>query len=292
MSFSKKDVYMQAAKIYVSAFDPTSVAALAIPAVDQTTPNYDTIVAYLELNRTFLRAGYWRDVSITHDVSWEKKVLEVDDCDVGIFANTTTMLPKLEWERVTCDDLDTMSTFTGLAVLDVVSAPVAVTTEVIAAAWAALWEIYIILNKSWDDSIVSSIVVDDDWTPLVLNTDYTVGVDTDGSVTWTIGNSYIVFILATSANSIDVDYSYTPNTAQYLGYDIDPMDIPFVIIKVVGCPDSDWEYNTYYIVKASLDWEIKDTFVNLSRVDDVVGSSISFIGDNGWLFIEKKEKIA
>ena len=136
------------------------------------------------------------------------------------------------------------------------------------------------------------LVVDDDGTPLILNTDYTVAVDTDGSITGTIGTSYIVFLADTSANQVDVDYDYTPSVAKYLGYDIDPMDIPFVIIKVIGCPDSDGEYNTYYIVKASLDGEIKETFVNLSRVDDVVGSSISFIGDNGGLYIEKKEKIA
>ena len=97
--------------------------------------------------------------------------------------------------------------------------------------------------------------------------------------------------MTVQTGAVTIDYSYTPNVSQYLGYDIETSNIPFVIIKVVGCPDADGEYNTYYIVKASLDGEIKNTFVNLSRVDDVVGSSISFMGDRGGLFIEKKEKI-
>lgn len=290
MAFSKKDVYMQAAKVYAVAFDPTSAAALAIPAVSQTSPNHDTIVTYLEANWTFARAGYWRDVSITHDVSSEKKVLEVDDCDVGIFANITTMLPKLEWEWVTCDDLDTLGVFTGLSVLDVAATPVSVTGEVVSTN-VTKWQIHIIQNKNGDNTIVGSVVVDLVATPLTLNTDYTLHVDSTGSVTGTAWTSYIVFLDAQTW-AVNVDYDYTPNVGQYLGYDIDPLDIPFVILKIVSCPDSDGEYNTYYIVKASLDGEIKNTFVNLSRVDDVVWSSISFMGDVGGLFIEKKEKIA
>jgi len=153
MSFSKKDVYMEAAKIYVSPFDPTAGIALAIPAVSQTSPNHDTIVTYLEANYTFARAGYWRDVSITHDVSGQKKVLEVDDCDVGIFANITTLIPKLEGEWVTCDNIDTLGTFTGLAVLDVAAAPVAVTGEAISTN-AVKGQVYLVANRMGAGTIV------------------------------------------------------------------------------------------------------------------------------------------
>jgi len=289
MSFSKKDVYMEAAKIYVSPFDPTAAIALAIPAVSQTAPNHNTIVTYLEANYTFARAGYWRDVSITHDVSGQKKVLEVDDCDVGIFANITTLIPKLEGEWVTCDDLDTLGTFTGLAVLDVAATPVAVTNEAISTN-AVIGQVYIVANRMGAGTIVGSIVVKTATVEITLDTDYTTKVDTDGSITGVAGTTYITF-LTVQTGAVTIDYSYTPNVSQYLGYDIETSNIPFVIIKVVGCPDADGEYNTYYIVKASLDGEIKNTFVNLSKADDVVGSSVSFMWDRGGLFIEKKEKI-
>jgi hypothetical protein len=123
----------------------------------------------------------------------------------------------------------------GLSSSSVASAPVAVVGEIIAASGAALGEIYIIDNKMGDNTIVGAIVVDDDGTSLTLNTDYTVAVDTDGSVTGAIGNTYIVFILATTANQIDVDYSYTPNASTLDGYNIEKDAIPYAMYKFVSC---------------------------------------------------------
>jgi hypothetical protein len=71
----------------------------------------------------------------------------------------------------------------GLDKLTVAGTPVSVTTEIIAASGKSAGDIYILANKNGDNTVVGSVVVDDDGTPLTLDTDYTLAVDSDGSIT-------------------------------------------------------------------------------------------------------------
>jgi hypothetical protein len=82
-----------------------------------------------------------------------------------------------------------------------------------------------------------------------------------------------------------------PNDVKRLGYNVQSTDVPYVIVKVEGCPDADGEYNIYYIVKASIDGELVHSFVNLSNADDVTGSNVTLMGAKGGMFLMIKNRI-
>ncbi|MGB1278453.1 MAG: hypothetical protein ACPG5V_00720 [Vibrio cyclitrophicus] len=195
---------LNAAKISVAAFDPASSEAVALAAVNQTTPNHDTIITAIEADWTFTRLAAWRNVSIKHDVGGNRKTIEADDCDVGEITASVTIIPSLEGEWLEVEDLDGLSILTGLA------------------------------------------------------------VQTSGT---------------------------SPDQIKRLGYNVQSRDIPYIIVKVEGCPDADGEFNVYYIVKASLDGELVQSFVNLSNADDVTGANVSLLGAKGGLFVMAKNRV-
>lgn len=92
--------------------------------------------------------------------------------------------------------------------------PVAVTGEALGTGWTVGQPIKI-ANKNGANTIVTSVVVDADGSPLVLNTNYRLYV-ADGT-NGELGYTYIV-PLTTSTAVLDVDYSYTPNASKRIQF--------------------------------------------------------------------------
>lgn len=273
-------------KVYVSAV-PAWIPAYTI------WTNEVAIETFLEANCTFSRLWWVNWLEIVKDFAASVASIRWDECD---YVETKYARPQItinqDWlENV---DVDTIEIITWLPVLDVAAAPVAVTTEIIlaAASWqVAKWAVYVLANKDWDNTIVASIVVDVDWTPLILDTDYTAKVDTDWSVTWAIWNTYLTFLAATTLNKqVDVDYSYTPSVTKYSWTKAIPIQLPQLIVKIVWCPNASWKYNTHYLVNWSISWTITQWFVDLAQAWNPVPSPISFVSNVGWYMIDKIQR--
>lgn len=76
--------------------------------------------------------------------------------------------------------------------------------------WWTIWEPIKLTNKNWANTEVANIVIDADWTPLVLNTDYSVYVDSD----WYTN----ITPLTAQAWVLDADYEYTPNASKTMEF--------------------------------------------------------------------------
>jgi hypothetical protein len=177
-----------------------------------TATNQSSVKSELDLFN-YTTVGHINDFSIAHSLQNEE-IIRAGNCGVGELARLVEKTPTISFTWLDVNNRPAFDKMLGLDILNVAATPVNVTTEIIAAAGVAAGFIYTLANKNGAGTAVSSIVVDEDGTPLVLNTDYTVGVDADGF-------TYIVFLAATSADQIDVDYTYTPNAATLDGYNIE-----------------------------------------------------------------------
>jgi len=98
-------------------------------------------------------------------------------------------------------DLENFQTIDWLATYSSVdTTPVAVVGEALGTGWTIDTPIKL-ENKNWDNTEVASITIDEDWSALVLDTDYRVYVD------W--GYTYILPMTA-QTGVLDADYTYTP----------------------------------------------------------------------------------
>jgi len=92
--------------------------------------------------------------------------------------------------------------------------PVNVTAEALGTGWTVGTPIKI-SNKNGAGTIVTSVVVDEDGSPLTLNTDYRLYV-ADG----TNGESGYTYIVPLTAQTgvLDVDYTYTPHVSKTITF--------------------------------------------------------------------------
>jgi len=140
--------------------------------------------------------------------------------------------------------------------IDIAWSATPVTGEVI-QAWAVVvpkGTVYPIINKNWDNTVVTSVIVDDNGTPLVLATDYTINVDTDWTITGEIGVSYITFLTDTGwVWDVDIDYSYTPLASSELEYNLDTQRNKEFEVRVRALNDSSVEQFRIELTKAILE---------------------------------------
>ncbi len=168
---------------------------------------------------------------------------------------------------------------------DVAGSATPVTGEVIQAWAVVVWKgtVYNIINKNWDNSVVSSVVVDDNWTPLTLNTDYTLNVDTDWSVTGTIGTSYITFLTDTGwVWDVDVDYSYTPNASEQTILNISFAENPNFEVRITATDDAKNRIIT--ISSAAFEWVYGMSFLDVVEAGDITGATLNFSGNKAATF--------
>jgi len=182
-----------------------------------------------------------------------------------------------------------MSIITGETVETVAASPVSITGEVIQAGAVVVSKgtVYVIDNKNGDNTVVTSVVVDDNGTPLVLNTNYTLKVDSDGSVTGETGKSYITFLTDTSGvgTGVDVDYDYTPNSAVQSSISQTSQQLPNLIVKIQGCDTGTNNQVTYYLTRMTISGELRTVFLTASgdEVGEPTPATVEVTGNNGSL---------
>jgi hypothetical protein len=258
-----------------------------------TATNQSTVKSELD-TYTFATVWHIKEFSISHSLENEE-IIRAGNCWVGEIARLVEKTPTISFTRLDVNNRTVFDKMLGLDKLTVAGTPVSVTTEIIAASGKSAGDIYILANKNGDNTVVGSVVVDDDGTPLTLDTDYTLAVDSDGSITWTIWNSYIVFLADTSTNQIDVDYEYTPNASTLDGYNIEKTAVPYGMYKFVSCVNpissNEWVKNTVYFWKYVMTGEMVEAFID--RVEtELAWAEVSFVGATGWGYLTVKETVS
>lgn len=230
---------------------------------------------------TFVRLASVVDTKVSDNRG--ANVVEVLADDTGIVYKAGVPDVVLSGSFFEVGNVDAISLITGKSTLDVAASPVAVTTEIILAASSgavAKGAVYVLRNKNGANTVVTSVTVDVAGTPLVANTDYTIKVDTDGSVTGEVGNSYITFLAATTNNAqVDVDYTYTPNASTYMGETIKSKEIPSLVARVTSTDPSTSKVKIVYLVDAGFEGELITSFVDVARAGNLEGSPFSFKGN-------------
>lgn len=258
---------------YESVINSVAWKLYIAPYVDWVLPalvkgtNDATIATAIENWFTFTRLAWVQELQSSTNFDEWKTTIECDECDIGVLTEFSLLPSTVSWTWFTAWDPNAKEIMLWTTPLLVAWTPTAVTWEAL-GTWWTVWTPIKLDNKNWDNTEVASIIIDADWTPLVLNTDYSVFVDSE----WYTN----ITPLTAQAWVLDADYSYTPNATEYQTVEHWNNVIPTLIVKIVTCPDADWKTNTYYLVKSSPDWEFLTTFINPARAWDLPGSPVSF----------------
>lgn len=287
--FSLKNVQLTAAKVYIAPYDPESSKASNMPklTINQPNDNVDGVIAYIESNWTFQRMAWFKNINLS-DILENDVVNEVDDCDIGEWSKFTDLIPQFTGDRLTTLDLDAISV---LLWFNIVANQWALVTwfEQTIKEWGwTHWVFYRFMNQNHD--VDGKIVVPEN---------ISISGSVDGALAdWThyevvdngFGEYGVIFKLdnavPTLNQDIEIKYDYTPIAAEYTGYLIGQTIQPYMIVKIVWCPDTEWNYDTRYIVKAALSGSLDTNFI---ATGEVPLSSITLRGAKwGYKLVEKK----
>jgi hypothetical protein len=222
----------------------------------------------------FSTVGHIKEFSVSHALENEE-IVRAGNCGVGELARLVEKTPTISFTWLDVNNRPVFDKMLGLDILNVAGAPVAITGETVGTGLVA-GVIYTLKNKDGDNTVVSGITVSDTGGALVLNTDYSVGVDANG-------NTYIVILLTTTGLTT-VDYTYTPNVSTLDGYNVNKTEVPYGMFKFVSCvnPISTTQgvKNTVYFWKYVMTGEMVEAFID--RVEtEFAGAEVSFVGATG-----------
>lgn len=149
---------------------------------------------------------------------------------------------------------------------NVAGTPVAITNEAVGTGLTA-GTIYVLANKNGAKTQVASISLADTGGALVLNTDYTIGINTKGE-------TYIVFLQATTG-ATTVNYTYTPNASETAVINVGTNVLKNFEVKI----EADIDVTTDRIITLS-SCTINSTyslwFTDVVENGDVVGADLVF----------------
>jgi len=195
--------------------------------------------------------------------------------------------PRIDFTWQEIDDLDLVAQFMGLSIQNIAGVVVSSALQAVVNPSAYLQFIKI-ANQNGDGStiVVNSVTGSIDGL-LVVDTNYNIVQDSD----WVYGIQLISGgSISTLTQTFTIDYDYTPSVSKQMTYKIQDRTIPFQLFRFTECLNEAGEANVYYLVKAAISSEVVQNFVNLER-NDFAGSPMTFTGEKGWNFFEKKLRL-
>ena len=232
---------------------------------------------------------FWSVVDLKTTDDFNANLVQIDTDTHGTIykASLPDVTWTLNWREVFTENI--VSLISNYSNVAIASTPVAVSWEVISTAGNSKGDVYILSNKNGADTEVASIVVDDAGTPLVLDTNYTVNVDTDGSITWKKWYVYITFLTDTTVAQIDVDYSYTPNISDISYLNIITQELPELCLKIItydGNVRGTWNILEMYLYDTDFTGQLVRAFQDVQRAWDIEWSTMEFKANkNGFVII-------
>lgn len=201
------------------------------------------------------------------DPTEQVDILSTNRSTLETFANMKARVSFLALEE---QKLKVLKTFFNFSETLTPGTPVAVTNEAIGTDLPS-GTIYTFVNKNGAGTQVASITISGTGWALVLNTDYKLGVDSQGY-------TYAVFLNATTG-ATDVDYTYTPNESEAGSLTLWNQSIKRFDIKFVAYKDT--KTRTFEIKNAKLLSVYETQFSNVSQDGDLTGANLEFESDSG-----------
>lgn len=290
--FSKKNVQLTAAKVYIAAFDPESTVWKNMPNITLATPNdnVDGVIDYIESNYTFQRMAWFKNVVISDQ--FENDVENtVDDCDIWTWSKTSDIIPQMTWDWLTTLDLEAIKILLWFNVVWEAGTEVSDHVQEL-ASWN--WDYGVVYRLWCQNHDENGAIIAPTTLAVAGATDGTLTVDTDYRIVDNGFGEYGIELISgwnitTKSQKLTITYDYTPLAAEYTGYLIWQTIQPYTIVKIVGCPDEDNVSDTWYIVKAALSGSLDTNFV---ATWEVPLSSITLRWGKGWYKLVKKQRLA
>lgn len=152
---------------------------------------------------------------------------------------------------------------------NVAGTPVAITNEALGTSLSA-WTIKVLANKNGAGTAVASISLSDSGGAMVLNTDYTVAVNSNGE-------TYIVILVA-STGATTANYTYTPNESETAEITIGTNELKNFEVKIEAIIP--WSKSrTITLSSATINSTYSLGFVDVVTAGDVTGSDLVFDGN-------------
>jgi hypothetical protein len=238
---------------------------------------------------TYTTLGYIKNFQVAHSLE-DEKLTRVGNCGVGEIDRSVELTPTISFDWLDVDDIDAFASILGLDVLNVAASPVVVTNEILLDTGStAAGQQFTLQFADGDGTAVSPLVIQNNATPLVLNTDYTVSV-VNGQTVITM-----ITVNATAGIGINADYTYTPNVSQLVGYNIEQASLPYGLYKFVSCVNeistTQGIQDTIYFLKFVPNAEVIEQYIDRAE-QDFVGSPMSLVGVAGGMYLKIHETVA
>jgi len=225
----------------------------------------------------FTRLGSVRGLIFTLDPS--ANAVEVNADDTGTVFSGNRKLLQIDAELLEAANTGVLQTLLGgVNRVDTPGTPTAVTGEALGTGWTIGQPIKL-ANKNGDNTIVSSIVIDADGTPLVAGTDYNtyVGNGNNGD----LGFTYIVPITA-QAGVLDADYSYTPNATETVEFDSSFQENTLLEVRIIADEGgSSTRQRITTLAPARFEAAYNMNYLDVVEAGDLTGATLTFIGEKG-----------
>ena len=268
----------QPAMLYVAEL-PSNLAA-----INAGQSNLAAVRTDIEAKCTFTRLASVVGLKATADMAADLKEIIADD--TGTIWRAVRPVTTVEATWYESGNEDARALLTGRVKNTVAGSATPVTDEAHGTG-LTVGQPFKLNNKDGDNTIVASIVVEEDGTPLTVTTDYTsyVGDGTNGE----LGYTYIVPVTA-QTGAITVSYSYTPNAAVASSLAATTLETPRLVVKIATAADENGKVNYQYLVDASVSGSIVDSFLDPSN-NDLEGSPVELMTNKGGYSLRYSERV-
>lgn len=263
----------------------------AIP--DLTATNQSAVKAILD-GFNFTTVGHINNFSVSHSLQNEETI-SAGNCGVGELARLAQKQPTISWTWLDINNRPVFDKFLWLSLLNVAGTLVSGASQVIANPFVAN-QFYPITNQNGSGAIITvnsvtggtdgALTAQDDYFLVQQNGIRGIVLNT---VAWSTN-------ITTLAQTITINYDYTPNASTLDGYNIAKETVPYVLCKFVSCPSAFNQtqgiQDTIYFWKYVLDGEMVENYVLLDENTTFEGSPISLVWVNGWGYLKNKATVA
>jgi len=210
-------------------------------------------------------------------ITMEEADIKADD--TGTVINSTKPVIRVECTFLEVFDPNLVDIILPGTRSNVAASPVSVTGEALGTGWTVGQPIKL-ANKNGDNTTVTSIVIDEDGTPLVDGTDYDTYVATAADDNGDPGYTYIVPLTA-SSGVLDADYDYTPNASSSFVITKEAQELPTLDVYITGTDSSGNEIRIT-LTDCNFTGDYVQEFIDYVEAGDINGSTIAFdLNDGG-----------
>lgn len=240
----------------------------------------------------FQTIGHVRDFEVTHQLTDDVKIT-VDNCNVWDIDLAAKKIPKISFNWLDVNDLDTFARVFGMVNASVANTTVTGFSQVVVSGdWNK--NVFIALSNQNGNGAAQTITsVTGSVTGAITAgaSGYVLSQDALGRYGITIQTGFAGAI----AQNITIVYNYTPYAQQLVGYSTGLANIPFQLFRFRSCVQDNTvagvaasARNTVYFVKFSLSAEMLEQYINRNR-SEFAGTNMEFTAADWGFYLKVKE---